>query len=95
MPALLVRRFGALIAAALLVVGLLPASMAAPAPVAAVSPDIVISQVYGGGGNTGAPYTHGFVEIFNRGDASASLSGLSLQYASATGTGNFGANWAN
>ncbi len=27
-------------------------------PVQAVSPDVVISQVYGGGGNSGAPLTH-------------------------------------
>jgi uncharacterized protein len=53
---------------------------------------LVISQVYGGGGNSGAPYTHDFVEIFNRGAAGVSLAGLSIQYASATGTGNFGAN---
>ena len=26
---------------------------------------LVISQVYGGGGNTGAPYSHDFIEIFN------------------------------
>jgi uncharacterized protein len=56
----------------------------------AVSPDIVISQVYGGGGNSGAPYTHDFVELFNRGTTSVSLAGWSIQYASATGTGNFG-----
>src|SRR5690242_1963722 len=60
-------------------------------PAAAVgSPSLVISQIYGGGGNTGAPYKNDFIEIFNRGAAAASLSGLSLQYASATGTGNFG-----
>nr|WP_238346092.1 Calx-beta domain-containing protein [Luteimonas saliphila] len=52
---------------------------------------VVVSQVYGGGGNSGAPYTNDFVELFNRGSEPASLSGLSLQYASATGTGNFGA----
>src|SRR5215475_350588 len=33
----------------------------------AVSPDIVISQVYGGGGNTGAQYHNDFIELFNRG----------------------------
>lgn len=33
----------------------------------AASPDLVISQVYGGGGNSGAPYTHDFIELFNRG----------------------------
>ena len=58
----------------------------------AVSPNIVISQVYGGGGNTGAPYTHDFIELFNRGPSTVSLAGWSVQYASATGTGNFGAN---
>jgi hypothetical protein len=60
-------------------------------PVQAVSMDLVISQVYGGGGNTGATYTNDFIEIFNRGTLPVSLTGLSLQYASATGTGLFGA----
>ncbi|MEZ0470863.1 pre-peptidase C-terminal domain-containing protein [Luteimonas salinilitoris] len=52
---------------------------------------VVISQVYGGGGNSGATFTNDYVELFNRGDDAVSLSGKSLQYASATGTGNFGA----
>ena len=51
-----------------------------------------VSQVYGGGGNTGAPFTHDFVEIFNSGSAAVSLNGLSVQYASAAGTGNFGSS---
>ncbi|MBK9050751.1 MAG: hypothetical protein IPL78_07495 [Chloroflexi bacterium] len=38
-------------------------------PAQAVSPNIVISQVYGGGGNSGATYTHDFIELFNRGSA--------------------------
>ncbi len=61
-------------------------------PVTALSPTVVISQVYGGGGNSGAPYTNDFIELFNRGSVAASLSGWSVQYASATGTGNFGAS---
>lgn len=61
-------------------------------PAQAVSPDVVISQVYGGGGLTGAPYTHDFVELFNRGTSAVSLAGMSVQYASATGTGNFASN---
>jgi uncharacterized protein len=61
-------------------------------PRALGSPSIVISQVYGGGGNSGAPYTHDFVELFNRSSSPVSLGGWSIQYASATGTGNFGAN---
>lgn len=59
---------------------------------AAIGPKLVISQVYGGGGNSGAPFQNDFVEVFNAGDASATLTGLSVQYTSATGTGNFGAN---
>lgn len=58
----------------------------------ALSADIVISQVYGGGGNTGAPLRNDFIELFNRGTTTVSLSGMSVQYASATGTGNFGGN---
>jgi hypothetical protein len=67
------------------VVGALPA-------IAVPSTTIVISQVYGGGGNSGAPYTNDFVELFNRGTTTVSLAGMSVQYASATGTGNFGGN---
>lgn len=59
---------------------------------AVVSPDLVISQIYGGGGNSGATYTHDYIEIFNRGTVSVSLAGKSLQYASATGTGNLGSS---
>jgi len=46
----------------------------------------VISQVYGGGGNTGATYTHDFVELHNRGTTSVDVSTWSIQTASATGT---------
>ncbi|WP_437756697.1 lamin tail domain-containing protein [Sorangium sp. So ce1389] len=55
---------------------------------------VVISQVYGGGGNAGAAYTHDFVELFNRSSGPVSLAGWSIQYASATGTGAFGATTA-
>ncbi|MGK2924805.1 MAG: ExeM/NucH family extracellular endonuclease, partial [Lysobacterales bacterium] len=60
--------------------------------VQAVSTDVVISQVYGGGGNSGATLTHDFIELFNRGATPVSLAGWSVQYASATGTGNFGSS---
>lgn len=62
----------------------------AGASVAATPSHVVISQVYGGGGNSGAPYTHDYVELFNPTAAPISLAGMSIQYASATGTGNFG-----
>lgn len=47
---------------------------------------VVISQVYGGGGNASAQYTNDFVELFNRGPYAQSLNGWSLQYTSANGT---------
>ena len=49
---------------------------------------IVINEVYGGGGNGGATYTHDFVELINRGASSVTLTGATLQYASASGTFN-------
>ena len=51
-------------------------------------PAVVISQVYGGGGNSGATLKNDFVELFNPGIAPVSLDGWSVQYASATGNFN-------
>lgn len=60
--------------------------------VTTLSDTVVISQVYGGGGNSGAPYQNDYIELYNLSDTAVSLSGWSVQYASATGTGNFGSN---
>ncbi|MBT9490848.1 MAG: ExeM/NucH family extracellular endonuclease [Paucibacter sp.] len=65
-------------------VSLLAVAFAAPAVMAAN--DVVISQVYGGGGNNGATLKNDFIELFNRGAAPVSLKGWSVQYASAAGT---------
>lgn len=78
-----------LLIALMFITTLMPAGTS---PALALSPDIVISQVYGGGGNTSAPWRNDFIELFNRGTTTVSLAGMSVQYASATGTGNFGAN---
>ncbi len=56
------------------------------APQLAPSTTIIISQIYGGGGNSGAPYTNDFIELFNLGTSPVSLSGWSVQYAGATST---------
>ncbi len=58
----------------------------------ALSADVVISQIYGGGGNSGGIFTNDFVELFNRGTTPVSLDGWSIQYTSATGTGLFGSS---
>ncbi|WP_020168090.1 MULTISPECIES: ExeM/NucH family extracellular endonuclease [Methylotenera] len=64
----------------------------ASATAAASDNGLVISQVYGSGGNAGAPFRNDFVELFNASNVAISLNGFSVQYASATGTGNFGNN---
>lgn len=61
------------------------ALLVAPAARSASS-DMVVSQVYAGGGNSGASYTNDFVELFNRGATAIDLSSWSIQYASASGT---------
>lgn len=48
---------------------------------------VVISQVYGGGGNAGgSSFTNDFIELFNRGTVAQDLTGWSVQYAAAAGT---------
>jgi len=47
---------------------------------------VVISQVYGGGGNSGAPLRSDFIELHNNGATAVVLDGWSVQYASAAGT---------
>src|SRR5262249_33212135 len=47
------------------------------------------SQIYGGGGNSGATYANDFVQLYNRGSTTVDMSGWSLQYAPATGTGDW------
>jgi hypothetical protein len=56
---------------------------------------IKISQVYGGGGNSGATYTNDFVELFNIGTTPVDITGWSVQYSSSgasTWTGGGGGN---
>ncbi|MEW6650351.1 MAG: ExeM/NucH family extracellular endonuclease [Chloroflexota bacterium] len=78
----IVKALSMLLVAALLRAGLPPR----PAAVHALSDTVVISQVYGGGGNTGAAYKNDYIELFNRGNQPVELSGWSVQYASAAGS---------
>jgi predicted extracellular nuclease len=73
-------------AVALAVTGAL--ALAGPARASTAGDAVVISEVYGGGGNSGAAYDRDFIELYNPTDASISLSGMSVQYRSATGTTN-------
>jgi hypothetical protein len=65
----------------LLMLALSVATFAVPMTAHAVSTDVVISQVYGGGGNSGATYQNDFVELYNRSSSPVSLTGWSINYA--------------
>jgi uncharacterized protein len=73
---------GLAIAGALLLGGASPGT-------AAPSSGIVVNEVYGGGGNSGATYKNDFIELRNRGTAAVSVDGWSVQYHAATGTGSW------
>jgi len=70
----------------LLTSALVAGALVVPAQASATSPDVVISEVYGGGGNSGATLTNDFIELYNRGSAPVDLATWSVQYASAAGT---------
>ena len=76
----------------LAIAGLLLAPLAVPvvtpgaASAATDGTQVVISEVYGAGGNSGALYNRDFVELYNPADTAVNLDGLSVQYRSATGT---------
>ncbi|MFS8100901.1 lamin tail domain-containing protein [Lentzea alba] len=57
---------------------------AAVPAVAAPSTDALISEVYGGGGNSGATLKQDFVELANKGTTPIALDGFSVQYISAS-----------
>ncbi|NEE30571.1 hypothetical protein G3M53_34645, partial [Streptomyces sp. SID7982] len=68
-----------------LAVTALPAAQAAPSATA------VISEVYGGGGNSGATLTRDFVELAGVGSAPFEVGGLSVQYL--PGSPSAGSQW--
>lgn len=68
-----------------LVLAPLPSALAAP------SADVVISEVYGGGGNSGATLKNDFIELANKGGAAFGLAGYSVQYL--PGTPSAGSKW--
>ncbi|MFW6775165.1 ExeM/NucH family extracellular endonuclease [Nocardioides sp. CPCC 205120] len=59
--------------------------VAAPSQANPAGTGLVISEVYGGGGNSGAAFSNDFIELYNPTGAAISLDGLALQYRSAAG----------
>jgi predicted extracellular nuclease len=68
------------------VLAALVAGLCAAAPAFAAPGAVVISQVYGAGGNNGAAYNKDFIELFNRSASPVSLKGMSVQYQAAGAT---------
>ena len=77
-------RRAAAASAAALVAGLITT---APAQAAPDGSAIVISEAYVNGSAANAAFTNRFIELHNPTDVTVSLSGLSVQYRSAAGTG--------
>ena len=49
------------------------------------TPRVLINEVYGGGGNSGATFTNDFIELVNASPAPVDVTGWSVQYASVGG----------
>jgi hypothetical protein len=69
-----------------LLLALLAALLLVPTAARAGVSGVVVSQIYGGGGNAGATFRNDYVELFNAGSGAVDLSGWTVQYATAAGT---------
>jgi len=54
---------------------------------AVAAPNVIITEVYGAGGNAGATFKNDFIELYNTTESTVDISGWSVQYYSSTGTG--------
>lgn len=64
---------------------LLSTALALPATANPAGTGLVINEVYGGGGNSGATFRSDFIELYNPTNAAISLAGKSIQYRSTSG----------
>ncbi|WP_054023068.1 5'-nucleotidase C-terminal domain-containing protein [Bacillus sp. FJAT-28004] len=81
-----IQRKACMLLAALLFAGGTLGSLGAPVQASPAGDNIVISQVYGGGGNSGATLKNDFIELYNPTDEDVSLSGWKVRYTSSKGT---------
>ena len=80
------RNFGIFMALSCVLLFVSP--MQAPPPKPEVG-EIVISQIYTGGGTPGAAFQNSFIELFNRSNSPRDLVGVPITFTSATGTFTF------
>ena len=78
-----------LIVGPFIITALLPPLLSKPRPAHGISSSVVISQIYGGGGNSGSTFRNDFIELFNPGNSSVDITGWSVQYTSASGAGSW------
>jgi Lamin Tail Domain len=70
----------------ILLLAILVSLLLLPAAARGSTSGIVVSQIYGGGGNSGASFRNDYVELFNAGTSAVDVSGWTVQYATAAGT---------
>ncbi|MGE7611529.1 S-layer homology domain-containing protein [Paenibacillus sp. NPDC101420] len=80
-----VKKRTSLALAVLLFLSMIPQGLLLPKVAGAASAHVVISQVFGGGGNNGAPYSYDFIELYNPTDDDVDLNNYAVQYASKAG----------
>lgn len=69
-----------------------PSLTPSPTPSASPTPargDVVISQIYSGGGQPGSTFQYNYVELFNRTNETIDINGWPISGASATGSSGF------
>ncbi|MDY0345482.1 MAG: lamin tail domain-containing protein [Bacilli bacterium] len=86
-----IKKLGTVLVAATMTlgIGMTISQISKAKNVNAVSSSVVISEAYGGGGNSGATYKNDFIELYNLSTSSVDLTGWAVQYTSATGTGTW------
>ncbi|MGJ7910204.1 Ig-like domain-containing protein [Neobacillus sp. LXY-1] len=86
-----IKKYSSVALSALLLGGTFLPNLGITAKAASIG-SVVISEVYGGGGNSGATYKNDFIELYNPTDSDITIDGWSVQYAGSSATAAFTGN---